>query len=248
MEIQKAPNINTLWGEFIIEELIRDGVEFFCLAPGSRSTPLTAAVALNKKAKSFVHFDERGLAFHALGYVSALRKPVALICTSATAAANFLPAIIETSKKKLPLIVLTADRPPELQKSGSDQTIDQIGIYGKYVKWEFNFPCPTTDIRPEFVLTTIDQAVYQAKTGTPGPVHLNCMYREPLAPLGRLQDFSKYVKDLMGWAKSQGPYTSYASPEFSFASGPMSHPAHRQYPPHSGICLRVWVCNFYRLL
>ncbi len=212
MDIQKAPNINTLWGDLIIEEFIRNGVDYFCIAPGSRSAPLTAAVALNKNAKSFIHFDERGLAFHALGYVSATRRPAALICTSGTAAANFFPAIIETSKKKLPLIVLTSDRPPELQKSGSDQTIDQVGLYGKYAKWDFTFPCPTRDIKPEFVLTTIDQAVYQSRSGIPGVVHLNCMYREPLAPVGKGGDFSSYAKSLKRWINSDEPYTTYFFP------------------------------------
>ncbi len=215
MSITKQPNLNSLWGTLIIEELLRNGVEYFCIAPGSRSAPLTAAAALNNRAKTFVHFDERGLAFHALGYVSAIRKPAALICTSGTAVANFLPAVIETSKKKLPLIVLTADRPPELQKTGADQTIDQPGIFGKYAKWEFTFPCPTTEIKPEFILTTIDQAVYQAISGMPGVVHLNFMFREPLAPVGKDQDFSSYLKSISPWQKDQKPFTKYFAPKTS---------------------------------
>ncbi len=212
MQIQKAPNINSLWGALIIEELIRNGVEYFCIAPGSRSAPLTAAAAYNSRAKNFVHFDERGLAFHALGFVSATRKPAALICTSGTAVANFFPAIIETSKKKLPLIVLTADRPPELLKSGADQVIDQAGIYGRYAKWDFTFPCPTKEIKPEFVLTTIDQAVYQAKSGMPGVIHLNCMFREPLTPKKTGEDFTEYLKGLGFWVKGKAPYTTYLNP------------------------------------
>lgn len=215
MNFTKQPNLNSLWGTLIIEELLRNGVEYFCIAPGSRSAPLTAAAALNKRAKTFVHFDERGLAFHALGYVSATQKPAVLICTSGTAVANFLPAVIETSKKKLPLIVLTADRPPELQKTGADQTIDQPGIFGKYAKWEFTFPCPTTEIKPGFILTTIDQAVYQAKSGMPGIVHLNCMFREPLAPVGKDQDFSSYLKSISPWQKYQKPFTKYFIPKTS---------------------------------
>ena len=97
MNQSRHPNLNSLWGALTIEELFRNGVEYFCIAPGSRSAPLTAAAALNKRAKTFVHFDERGLAFHALGFVSATRKPAALICTSGTAVANFFPAIIESS-------------------------------------------------------------------------------------------------------------------------------------------------------
>jgi len=92
-------NINHCWGTLIIEELSRLGVDYFCVAPGSRSSPLVIAVAQNKKVKSFVHFDERGLAFHAMGYAAASKKPAVLICTSGTAAANFFPAVIEASKK-----------------------------------------------------------------------------------------------------------------------------------------------------
>src|SRR5208283_1917503 len=108
------------------------------------------------------HFDERGLAFHAMGYAAAAQKPAVLICTSGTAAANFFPAVIEASKKKLPLIILTADRPPELRATGAMQTIDQAGLYGKYPQWATDMPCPDTKIPPEFVLTTTDQAWYQA--------------------------------------------------------------------------------------
>ena len=119
------------WGTLIIEELSRLGVDYFCVAPGSRSSPLVIALAQNKKVKSFVHFDERGLAFHAMGYSAAAKKPAVLICTSGTAAANFFPAVIEASKKKLPLIVITADRPPELRQTGAVQTIDQVGLIWK---------------------------------------------------------------------------------------------------------------------
>ena len=105
-------NINYCWGSLIVEELARLGADYFCIAPGSRSSPLTVSAGQNKRIKTFVHFDERGLAFHALGYASVSKKPVVLICTSGTAAANFFPAIVEASKKKVPLIVLTADRPP----------------------------------------------------------------------------------------------------------------------------------------
>ncbi len=209
MASRKYPNINSLWGTFIVEELIRNGVDYFCISPGSRSAPLTAAIALNKKAKSIVHFDERGTAFHALGFASATHRPVALICTSGTAGANFYPAIIEASKKKIPLIVLTADRPPELLKSGADQAIEQSGLFGKFTKWQFDLPCPTEEIKPEFVLTTIDQAVFQSKNMMPGPVHLNFMFREPLAPVGKLKNFDQYLNSLVSWQKTGQPFTRY---------------------------------------
>ena len=204
----KNLNLNQFWSSLIVEELIRNGVDYFCVAPGSRSSPLAVAVAANPRAKSFVHFDERALAFHALGYASATRKACAVITTSGTAAANLFPAIIEASKKKLPLVILTADRPPEFRATGANQTIDQIKIFGEYVRWFFDLPCPTTDIPPGFVLTTIDQAVFRANGELKGPVHLNCMYREPLFENGR--DSSRAVPaDLKYWQDSRTPYTSY---------------------------------------
>jgi len=209
MNIAQSPNINHLWAHLIIEELIRTGVDYFCISPGSRSSPLTTAVALNSKAQSFIHFDERGTAYHALGYISASKRPCVLICTSGTAAANYYPAVIEAFKKKLPLIVLTADRPPELRYSGAEQTIDQVGLFGRYVRWEFDIPCPTKDMKPAFLLTTIDQALHRAKGSPPGPVHLNCMYREPLAPIKTQSNFQDYVKELTQWETDNKPYTQY---------------------------------------
>jgi len=170
------------------------------------------AAAANPKATTLVHFDERGNGFHALGYISAAKRPCAIITTSGTAVANLFPAIVETSKKKLPLIILTADRPPELHFTGAHQTIDQVKIFDSYVKWQFDIPCPTTDIAPEFILTTIDQAVSQAKGNPGGPVHLNCMFREPLAPIKTQTNFSSYLKSISSWIKNPCVYTNYISP------------------------------------
>ncbi len=210
-------NINHCWGSLMVEELVRCGVEYFCLAPGSRCSPLTVAVAQQKNIRSVVHFDERGLAFHALGYVAATKKPAVLICTSGTAAANFLPAIIEASKKKLPLIVITADRPPELRQTGAVQTIEQVGLFGKYVKWATDMPCPDINIKPAFVLTTIDQAYYQAVRNSSGVVHLNCMFREPLTPIKSGADLTVYVEGLKAWHQSKQAYTQYVADVESIA-------------------------------
>jgi len=212
-------NINHCWGSLIIEELSRLGVDYFCVAPGSRSSPLVIALAQNKKVKSFVHFDERGLAFHAMGYSAAAKKPAVLICTSGTAAANFFPAVIEASKKKLPLIVITADRPPELRQTGAVQTIDQVGIFGKYTQWATDMPCPDTKIDPQFVLTTIDQAWYQAMRNH-GVVHINCMFRQPLTLVKTADDLKTYTKPLNRWSQSQTPYTDYVTGFESVISSP----------------------------
>jgi len=204
-------NINHLWSSLIIDELVRSGVEYFCIAPGSRSTPLTVAVARHPKAKHFIHYDERGLAFHALGYASAAKKPVVLISTSGTAGANFYPAVIEASKKKVPLIVLTADRPPELRATGAVQTIDQTHLLGTYAKFYFDMPCPDLKIKPEVVLTTVDQIVYQAARNPSGVVHLNCMFRDPLAPIKTGENFNSYFKSIDVWMKGRKPYTHYVT-------------------------------------
>jgi len=218
MGIKSIPNINILWASLIVEELIRNGVRDFFIAPGSRSAPLTIAAAMNKKAETHIHFDERGLGFYALGKISVIKNPAVLISTSGTAVANFLPAVIETSKKKLPLLVLTSDRPPELLKTGALQAIEQEGIFGKYVRWNFSMPTPDINIKPEMVLTTVDQAVFKAKNPEPGPVHINTMFREPLSPEKSEFDFTDYIKNIEKWASGERPFTKYFAdkslPEF----------------------------------
>lgn len=230
-----APNINILWGKLIVEELIRNGLDHFWIAPGSRSAPLAVAVGENPQAQTVVHYDERGLAFHALGFTSATGKPAVLICTSGSAAANFLPAVIEASKKKLPMIVLTADRPPELRSTGANQTIDQVKLYGDYARFYFDMPCPTTDIPPEMVLTTIDQAVYRAKGRPAGPVHINCMFREPLAPEPDGKNLSSYPTGLDRWSKAAGPYTTYGRREEGVSEETLNECAARLKPLRQGI-------------
>ncbi len=203
---RETPRANRLWAYLIVEELVRCGVDFFCVAPGSRSTPLVAALAANEKARSLVHFDERGTAFAALGYARATGRPAAWITTSGTAVANGLPAVVEASTDGVPMILLTADRPPELRQTGANQTIDQPDIFGDYVRWRFDLPAPDPSIDPAMVLTTVDQAVYRAQRSPHGPVHLNLMFREPFLPDGE--------DDLPGpspWVEADEPYTRYAS-------------------------------------
>jgi len=181
-----APNVQYLWAKLIVEELLRSGAGHFFLAPGSRSTPLALAVARNRRARYHVHFDERGTAFAALGYGRATGKPAVWITTSGTAVANGLPAVVEAATDGVPLILLTADRPPELRETGANQTIDQAKIFGDYVRWQLDLPVPDPAIDPAFVLTTVDQAVYRSLRAPAGPVHLNCMFREPLVPSAEL--------------------------------------------------------------
>ncbi|MFO1433893.1 MAG: 2-succinyl-5-enolpyruvyl-6-hydroxy-3-cyclohexene-1-carboxylic-acid synthase [Candidatus Competibacteraceae bacterium] len=209
-------NINTLWSSLLIEELARNGIDYCCISSGSRSAPLTVAAARHPRMRTLLCLDERGAAFHALGYARAAGRPAVLLCTSGTAAANYLPAVIEAAMDRLPLLVLSADRPPELQETGANQTIRQRGLFGVYAKWEFELPCPEETIAPSLVLTTLDQALYQARNAPCGPVHLNIPFREPLAPISA-PVAEHYCESLGPWLSSQAPFTVY-SPRRSLPS------------------------------
>lgn len=202
-------NLNALWAHLIVEELIRHGIRSFFLSPGSRNAPLVTAIAENTRAESVVHYDERGSAFHAVGYARATMTPAVVVSTSGTAAANFYPAVVEASMDMVPLIVLTADRPPELRDTGANQTIDQVKMYGDSVRWFFDMPCPDEAIAPRFVLSTIDEAIRQALSSPAGPVHLNTMFREPLTPVGTKKDFSAYLTPIARWRERRKPYTDF---------------------------------------
>ena len=172
--------------ELIIDQLVQQGVHYFCISPGSRNTPLVLAVANHPAAKSFLHFDERALGFHALGYAKASKTPVAIIVTSGTAVGNLFPAVMEASLSFVPIIVLTADRPPELRDNGSNQTLDQVKLFGDYVRWEVDLPPPDHNHVDNYLRSTIAQALIHCNQSPKGPVHLNCMFREPLVSSSRL--------------------------------------------------------------
>ena len=209
--ITSAPNINQLWARLIVEELVRLGITHFFVAPGSRSTPIIAAAALHPDAEVLMHFDERGTAFAALGYGRATGRPAVWITTSGTAVANGLPAIVEAYADSVPLLAITADRPPELRRTGANQTIDQSHIFGTYLRWHCDAPPPSAEIDPTYVLTTVDQAVHRAQSRPGGPVHLNWMFREPLAPTeGQAVEESTLAR-ITGWLAGSRPYTRYAS-------------------------------------
>jgi 2-succinyl-5-enolpyruvyl-6-hydroxy-3-cyclohexene-1-carboxylate synthase len=208
----KNENLNTFWANIMVAELVRCGVDYFCISPGSRSTPLTVAVARNKKAKSIICYDERNSAYHAIGYARATGKPAAVITTSGTAAANLYPAIIEASNDNLPMIILTADRPPELIETSANQTIVQPNMFGNYCRWHFDVPCPDENIPPEMLLTTIDQGVFRSKFSTPGPVHINCRYRKPLEPTETKPPRS-YTRNIKTWTTTKKPFTEYKHPQ-----------------------------------
>ena len=160
----------------LIEACLQRGVDHFFLAPGSRCTPLTVAVANRGDARVVQHFDERGLAYACLGYGRATQRPGVFICTSGTAVANAYPAVIEACLDHIPLLLLTSDRPPELRDTGANQTIDQVRIFADYTRWFFDLPCPDGVFSDQFWSATVKHALDRTSDG---PVHLNCMFREP---------------------------------------------------------------------
>jgi 2-succinyl-5-enolpyruvyl-6-hydroxy-3-cyclohexene-1-carboxylate synthase len=167
-----------------VDELVRAGVRHVCVSPGSRSTPLAVLFAEHPGVRLWMHYDERSAAFFGLGIARASQQPVALVCTSGSAAANYFPALIEARYARVPLVVLTADRPPELRENGAPQTIDQVKLYGDHAKWFFDMPLPegTADAL-RFARTLAGRAAATAATAPAGPVHLNMPFREPLVPV-----------------------------------------------------------------
>ena len=173
---------NQAWADILVDELVRLGACGFVVSPGSRSTPLALAVARHPDARQTQHFDERGAAFLALGWAKAAGRPAVLVCTSGSAAANYWPAVVEASTGRTPLVILTADRPPELQRCGANQTIDQDRLYGGFTRAAFTLPCAGAKCPVESLRGTLDQVFQQAIHPPAGPVHVNCMFREPLDP------------------------------------------------------------------
>jgi len=173
---------NLAFARTLIDELHAAGIATAVVCPGSRSTPLALAVAQQGGLPHSVHIDERSAAFHALGFAKATRRPVLLVCTSGTAGANFLPAVAEASHARVPLVVLTADRPPELRAWGAAQTMEQRTLYAAFTRWSEEAPCPSEGAGPGYARALARRAVCEATGPAPGPVHLNLPFREPLVP------------------------------------------------------------------
>ncbi|MYA86560.1 MAG: 2-succinyl-5-enolpyruvyl-6-hydroxy-3-cyclohexene-1-carboxylic-acid synthase [Acidimicrobiaceae bacterium] len=158
------------------------GVTEAVISPGSRSTPLTLCFDAQRGMRTWIQLDERSAGFFALGMGRASGRPAVLVCTSGTAAANYLPAVVEASHAGIPMIVCTADRPPELRGWGSPQTIDQVGLYGTAVRWSIDLPVPD-EAGGGAAAGWAEAAIASASGRDPGPVHLNWPLREPLEPV-----------------------------------------------------------------
>jgi 2-succinyl-5-enolpyruvyl-6-hydroxy-3-cyclohexene-1-carboxylate synthase len=177
-------NSSTLWANIFVEEITKMGISHACISPGSRSTPITHAIAISS-IKSHIIVDERSSAFFAIGLAKQLKQPVLLVCTSGTASANYYPAIMEAHNSNIPLIVVTADRPHELRNSGANQTTDQIKLYGSLVKMFVDVALVEQNPSNKmirYIKLIASKAYCSAMTSAMGPVHLNFPFRKPLDP------------------------------------------------------------------
>jgi len=179
-----AADRQTQWARLVIDSLVRAGVGRAVISPGSRSTPFVIAALEHRGLDCVSAIDERSAAHFGLGYARATLRPSLLLCTSGSAAANYFPAVMEASEAGLPLIVLSADRPPELHHCGANQTTDQIGLYGNHVRFFANLGEPREDdLSLRAARRLIVQTVSEATSARPGPVHINAQTRKPLEPV-----------------------------------------------------------------
>lgn len=202
---------NTIWSSVIVETLFRLGLTTAVICPGSRSTPLTIAFAQHSKIETLPILDERSAAFFALGIAQKNSLPVALVCTSGTAGANFYPAVIEAKESAVPLLILTADRPPELRHCHAGQTIDQVKLYGNYPNWQTELALPASEIGMlDYLRQNIIQAWERSLFPIKGVVHLNLPFREPLTPTSEKQQLIKFDEDNF-FAGINGDRSSFVS-------------------------------------
>lgn len=207
--------IPNLCAKVILEELIRHHIRYFCLAPGSRNTPFSHALAFEEGCEDFIHFDERGLGFHALGYGKATKKPAPIFITSGSALANLFPAVVEAYQSRTPLLIFSADRPYELRDCEANQTIDQVKFFHKYALWEQDLPLFESSYSIDFLASTVAFALYKAQYG---PVHINCQFREPFFhPLS--------APSYLPWSYQNKAHTTYIGTKTTLLTNPQLDPS-----------------------
>ncbi len=205
-------NINRVWSTLIIDEFLKNKITHFYLSPGMRNAPLIAALThfqkFNSDIKIFTCIDERAGSYRALGYSKSTGKPCVLLCTSGTAMANYMPAVIEAKKSNLPLIIVSADRPSELTFCDDNQTMDQTNLYGDYVQGEMGLGAPTIEISPLALTSSLSNLIHKSLYPQKGPVHFNCAFREPLEAVKRPipEEYLSLARDQVN---RSGPCTRY---------------------------------------
>lgn len=213
----RAPfsHINEAWSQLILERLYEHGVRDLCIAPGSRSAPLTLAAAdLQRPDLSLhTHFDERGLGFFALGLAKARGRPVALITTSGTAVPNLHPALVEAFQTHVPLVAISADRPPELLHCGANQAIEQSGLFARHVRAAVDLPPADEAVSAGWLTQALDRICTALHGPDRGPVHINAPFREPLYGTSQRADFGPWRSDVRPVPQASPTATAEAYPE-----------------------------------
>ena len=206
-------NINEIWASIFTQTLKQLGLTCAVICPGSRSTPLTVAFAQSQPDIEVIPIlDERSAAFFALGRAKATGLPVAIVCTSGTAGANFYSAVVEANLSRVPLLLLTADRPQELRNCHSGQTIDQLKLFGNYPNWQAELALPSITIEMlGYLRQTTIQAFEQTLYPFSGAVHLNIPFRDPLSPISDANDINKASLESLSnfnWEEFFAPVTN----------------------------------------
>jgi 2-succinyl-5-enolpyruvyl-6-hydroxy-3-cyclohexene-1-carboxylate synthase len=192
--METAAERQTEWARLVIDSFVRAGVGDAVISPGSRSTPFVVAALRHEELRCTSALDERSGAHFGLGQARSMLRPSLLLCTSGSAAANYFPAVLEASEAGVPLIILSADRPPELHHCGANQTTDQVGLYGKHVRFFANLGEPRDDLLSlRAARRLVARAVAEATGTRPGPVHINAQARKPLEPAPVGQELRKRV-------------------------------------------------------
>ena len=225
-------NVNSLWCSVLVETLVQAGLRQAVISPGSRSAPLVIALARHPEVEAIPVLDERSAAFFALGLARQRNRPVLLVCTSGTAGANYFPAVIEARESGVPLLIITADRPPEMRACASGQTIDQQKLFGAFPNFYHELALPEiTEPLLRYLRQTVAHACARTVQPFAGPVHLNAPFRDPLAPVedgtaGRWAqaiawaDFFKHLAPPAAGERGGGVAALPATPRGIIVAGP----------------------------